>query len=657
MAKSALTRAIKLTGTDVKEGKRRILTAGPITAMFDNGALRYIRYRGVEVLRGVAYLVRDKNWGTYAPVIENLKIRQGKDSFGVSYTATCRDKDQAICYEAKIDANASGKLSFSAVGTPLTDVLTNRTGFVVLHPLTGVVGEPVEIVHTDGKKRKGRFPKFISPGQPYFEIRSLKHRVMPGVTATVLMEGNKFEMEDHRNWMDASYKTYVCSLLDPWPYTLKKGEPFMQSVTVTIEGKPAAGRAARAGDGVTVAVGGAKGRMPELGAGVPMTEAAAALERADLIAAMKLPHLVCQIDGRNSGQRAAATAFRALQEKSGARATLEIVLPAKASAKQEVNAIAEEVRAAGFKPGAIVITQMHDLKSFQPNTPRPWGPTYEEMAAAARAAFPGVTLGGGMLSYFTELNRKPAPRGLFDFVTHSVCPIVHAADDISVMETLEAIPSIIASTRNMIGKTPYRLGPSSIPCRDNPYGAAVAPNRGNGRVCLSDMDPRQRGLFAAAWNLGLLAAAARGGLASVALGAVTGPQGAIYRKMSHTQPWYDNARASVYPTFHVLAGLGPASGNVRLEATSSASPVVAALAHRGRGGAELWLANLTPEARKVKVTGLSGSIELHRLSDDQFHKLVTDPAFLSRPGEKLRKAGSVELGSYQVARLRAPVSA
>ena len=38
------------------------------------------------------------------------------------------------------------------------------------------------------------------------------------------MEGNKFEMEDHRNWMDASYKTYVCSLLDPWPYTLKKGE-------------------------------------------------------------------------------------------------------------------------------------------------------------------------------------------------------------------------------------------------------------------------------------------------------------------------------------------------------------------------------------------------------------------------------------------------
>lgn len=652
MAKSALARAIKLTGTDVKEGKRRVLAAGPITATFDNGALRYIRYRGKEVLRGIAYLVRDKNWGTYAPEIASLKIRQGKDSFTVSYTATCRDKDQAIRYDARIEGHASGKLSFSAVGTPLTDVLTNRTGFVVLHPLEGIVGAPVEIVHTDGKKRKGRFPKFISPGQPYFEIRSLKHQVMPGVWATVLMEGNKFEMEDHRNWMDASYKTYVCSLLDPWPYTLKKGEAFTQAVTVTIEGKAAAGKSPKPDAGVTVAVGGARGRMPALGAGVAMAEAAAALANAGLVAAMKLPELVVQIDGRNKGQREAAAAFQALKEKTGARATLEIVLPAKAPASGEVNAIAAEVRAAGFKPDAVVITQMHDLKSFQPNTPRPWGPSYEEMAAAAREAFPGVMLGGGMLSYFTELNRKPVPPGLFDFVTHSVCPIVHAADDVSVMETLEAIPSIIASTRNMIGKTPYRLGPSSIPCRDNPYGAAVAQNPGNGRVCLSDMDPRQRGLFAAAWNLGLLAAAAKGGLASVALGALTGPQGVIYRKQGHAQPWYDGAGAAVYPAYHVLAGLGPASGNARLEAESSAPAAVAALAHRGRGGTQLWLANLTAEPRKVKITGLAGAATLHRLSEGQFRTLAADPGFLSRPGETPRKLSGIDLGPYEVARIR-----
>jgi D-apionolactonase len=652
MAKSALTRAIKLTGTDVAEPKRRMLEAGPITALFDNGALRYIRYRGTEVLRGIAYLLRDKNWGTYGPAIENLRIAQRKDGFTISYTATAKDKTQGLRYEARIEASAAGKLVFSATGTPLTDFLTNRTGFVVLHPLIGVVGEPVEMAHTNGKKRKAKFPKLISPGQPVFDIRSLKHEVVPGVTATVLMEGNKFEMEDHRNWMDASYKTYVCSLLDPWPYTLKKGEPFTQSITLTIEGKPRGRTAGKKGSGIAVELGGAKGTIPAIGVGVPMAEAKHALSRADLISGMDPNHLVCQIDGRQDDQREAAAAFRELRERTGALSFLEIVLPAKAPAKEEVGAIAKELRAADYAPDAIIVTQMHDLKSFQPNTPRPWGPSYEEMAAAVRREFPGVTLGGGMLSYFTELNRKPVPKGLFDFVTHSVCPIVHAADDISVMETLEAIPSIIASTRNMVGRTPYLLGPSSIPCRDNPYGAGVAPNPGNGRVCLSDMDPRQRGLFAAAWNLGLVSACARGGLDAVALGAVTGPQGAIYRKADYPQPWFDGAKAQVYPAYHVLAGLGAASGNKRLDANASAPSTVAALAHQSAEGKELWLANLTPEPQKVKVTGFSGAAEIHRLSDGNFTALATKPDFLSRPGDSVKKLSSVELGPYGVVRIK-----
>jgi hypothetical protein len=316
-----------------------------------------------------------------------------------------------------------------------------------------------------------------------------------------------------------------------------------------------------------------------------------------------------------------------------------------------VRDIAGQLRAADYRPDAIVITQMHDLKSFQPNTPRPWGPTYEEMAAAVRETFPGIPLGGGMASFFTELNRKPAPEGLFDFVTHSVCPIVHAADDISVMETLEAIPSIITSTRNMMGKTPYHLGPSSIPCRDNPYGAAVAPNPGNGRVCLSDMDPRQRGLFAAAWNLGLIAAFAKGGVDSIALGAVTGPQGAIYRKATYKQPWFDDAKASIYPTYHVLAGLAAASRQKRLDALSSMPSTVAVVGHQSKAGRELWLANLSPEAQKVKVSGFEGPARLHHLSDRNFQTITTKAEYLASAGETVKKVSAVELGPYGVLRI------
>src|SRR5438876_882311 len=123
MAQKKPSRAIKLFGTEVPDGKRRELRAGPISAVFDRGALRYIRYHGEEALRGIAYIVRDKNWGTYAPAIENLKVRQSKNGFAIGYEATCKDKDQAIRYSAKIDARSDGTLKFSAEGTPLSDFL------------------------------------------------------------------------------------------------------------------------------------------------------------------------------------------------------------------------------------------------------------------------------------------------------------------------------------------------------------------------------------------------------------------------------------------------------------------------------------------------------------------------------------------------------
>src|SRR5687767_4346421 len=106
MASKKPSRAVKLFGTETPESRRRELTAGSVTATLDNGALRYIRYRGAEVLRGIAYLVRDKNWGTYSPVIEGLKIRQSRSGFSVRYKATCSDADQSIGYEATIEAAA-----------------------------------------------------------------------------------------------------------------------------------------------------------------------------------------------------------------------------------------------------------------------------------------------------------------------------------------------------------------------------------------------------------------------------------------------------------------------------------------------------------------------------------------------------------------------
>lgn len=647
-------RAIKLFGTEVPEPKTRTLTAGPISVVLDNGALRYIKLGETEVLRAIAFLVRDENWGTFNPEISNLKVKQGKTGFSVSYDARCADAKRALAYRAEITCDASdGELLFAAVAVPESDFLTNRTGFIVLHPLTGIAGCPVEVEHVDGRKVKDKFPAIVNPIQPFLDIRSLRHKVAPGIFATCRMEGDTFEMEDHRNWTDASFKTYVRPLALPWPYTLQRGIEFRQSVRLSFSGKLPRPKAAGKAKPVDVALGRAGGPMPAIGIGIPAAEAEHALVNAALIKQAAPRHLICEADGREPALPTTLMTYQRLARATRADVTLEIILPGRQAPAAELAPIAQAATRAGLVPAAIAVSPAIDLKGVLPGSKGPDGPTLEEIYKAARVAFPGVKLGGGTFSFFTEFNRKRPPAALLDFVTHTTCPIVHAADDVSVMETLEALPYVIQSVRALSGGKGYWVGPSSIAARRNPYGAATADNSGNNRICLADMDPRQRGLYGAAWNLAYAAAFAAGGLNAVTLGAATGPAGMIYRKLGFPQPHFDDAGgAPVFPVYHVIAGLAAASGSRMIGTKSTAPGKVAALAYRAHEGPVLWLANLTGAEQRVKVTGFNGKAMLHMLDEASF-VAATDAGFLDRGGKALKKVGALALTPYAVARLAA----
>ena len=647
-------RAIKLFGTEVPEPKLRTLQAGALSAVFDNGALRYIKLGDIEVLRAIAFLVRDENWGTFTPEISNLKVREGKSDFRVAYDARCKDAKRSLTYKAEISCGADGALTFTADARPETDFLTNRTGFIVLHPLTGVAGFPVEVEHVDKRKVKDKFPAIINPIQPFFGIRSLRHKVSPGIFATCRMEGDTFEMEDHRNWTDASFKTYVRPLAQPWPYTLPKGVAINQSVSLTFSGKLPRPKATGRARPIEIALGRSGGALPAIGVGVPEIEADAALAHAPQIAQATPRHLVCQVDGRKSGLAGTLSVYQRLGKATNADVMLEIILPGVAAPAAELAPIAQAAKDAGLAPAAVALSPAMDLRGVLPGSKGPDGPTLEQIYKAGRAAFPGVRLGGGTFAFFTELNRKRPPANLLDFVTHTTCPIVHAADDVSVMETLEALPYVTQSAKAFIAGKAYCVGPSSIPARLNPYGASTASNPGNGRVCLSDMDPRQRGLFGAAWTLGYVAALAPAGLAAITLGAATGPAGMIYRRMNHPQPYFDETDgAVVYPLYHVVAGLASMSGGKLVAAKSAAPGKVAALAYRAKLGPILWLANLTGEAQTARISGFNGAALLHAIDEVSFVAATKDTGYLRTGGKALKKVGTVELAPYAVARIAA----
>ena len=141
----------------------------------------------------------------------------------------------------RMAGRSDGTLSFVVEAEPETDVLTNRTGFVVLHPIEGVAGKPVKVLHEDGREELSVFPDHIDPECPFTDIRALSHEIAPEIWATCTMEGDAFEMEDQRNWSDASYKTYVRPLRRPWPYRLPKGQKFTQAVRLQVSGTLPAG--------------------------------------------------------------------------------------------------------------------------------------------------------------------------------------------------------------------------------------------------------------------------------------------------------------------------------------------------------------------------------------------------------------------------------
>lgn len=597
---------IVLYGTAAPVAEPRILRAGALSARLEAGNLRYLTWGATEILRAVSFVVRDRDWGTYAPEIGDLAIDETPDGFSVRYQAVCRGTT-VLRYRARIDGRADGSLVFAAEAVPEGDFETNRCGFVVLHP-AAAAGAAATVEHVDGTREDTAFPELIDPWRPFVSIRAITHRV-DGLTVTCRLAGESFEMEDQRNWSDASFKTYGRPLDLPWPFLLPAGVPVVQSVAVSVAGMPSPVVATGA---VRVEIGPHTGaRFPEIGLVVTAAEVPAALALIDRLADVAPQRILCAFDPTAGDRPDAFAAFARLRAAYPARYDLECVLDGKNDPAEELAAVAAAIAAGAMAFDTVAVSPAVDRQSTPPGSAWPACPPLEAVYAAARAAFPGLALGGGMFSYFTELNRKRPPVALLDFVTHATNPIVHAADDDSVMETLGTLPAITRSARAIIGRRPYRIGPSTIAMRQNPYGSRTSPNPNGERVTMADDDPRQRGQFAAAWTAGYAAAIAPADLAVWVPAAFTGPRGLVGP---------DGALLPVGETVRSLARL--AGGAVRTASPQLARRLAVLAVDPEAGRTEVLTANLAASPLAVRL-GPGAPSELPPLAVRQVRNLAT----------------------------------
>ncbi|MBY5332943.1 hypothetical protein HFO99_03040 [Rhizobium leguminosarum] len=588
--------AFQLYGTRLVDPPPVRLRAGKLEADLANGNLRTIRYGGTEVLRAISYLVRDRDWGTHSPEIADLRIEQNDDRFEVTYLARCEGPDDTkLIIDVRI-VGSPDRVDFEAKAIAPTGFETNRCGFCILHPIVGVAGSPATVEHVDGQIVATRFPDFVEPWQPFKDMRAITHEVMPDVRAECRMEGDTFEMEDQRNWSDASYKTYVRPLALPWPYQIPADRPVRQKTSLVIKdisGSTRPSPAAASGGVIKLELGARTGTMPDIGVIVTPEEADATLSAKSVLSEIAPQELLFHFDPDAGHGVEALRRFAAIAAIHRARSMLEIALPCRSFPSSEAAEIARQMQLAEFKPDAIMISPSVDRQSTPPGSKWPDCPPLDEVYAAAHAAFPGICIGGGMLSYFTELNRKRVPDGQLDFVSHCTNPIVHAADDLSVMQTLEALPFITRSVRAIYGDKPYRIGPSTIPMRQNPYGSRTMDNPAGARIPMANRDPRHNGRFAEAFGFGYAIRVLDAGLECLTLSALSGPFGLI---AGSAEPTEQGGRRPLFNTVRTLSRLAGASWQ---ECVSSSPSEVLAFTARDAAGARLHVVNLTGEERKV----------------------------------------------------------
>ncbi|MBK6006853.1 hypothetical protein JJB11_12200 [Ramlibacter ginsenosidimutans] len=542
----------RLFGTDEALAESLELRAGSLIARLRGTRLGPVTCEGHEVWHGIDFLYRDADWGTPAPAVDSLEHSQSADAFRARLRGSIAAAE--IAFEIHIEADVRS-VRYEATATMASDLATNRTGIVLMHPLA-VCGRRVDVEHTDGRLSMSTFPTLIAPWPPFTLVRAVRHEYADGAWASCRFAGEDFELEDQRNNADASFKTYSRSNLMPRPYVLRAGTVLRQSVTLRIESTPAV-RREREGRPVRVRIGEIAGALPSIGTALSGADLRAAEKHASALRALAPAHLQLCLE---AGQAVDALALGGLLDAA------------------ENAALHLEIRGLAEKDASAQLAYI--AKSLEPIVPHAVAvfPSTTPVLAAARRAFPQCRIGGGTPFFFTQLNRIE-DLGACDFLCFGTAAVVHGADDEEIMAGLQSLPAMTATLRERHGEVPVHVGPSGIGAWRSPLGAQPASD-GTRRLALARRDPRTRGLYGAAWAVGYIAQFAQAGAQAITL--------------------FDLTEGPV-PAFDVLRRITQGTRWRRCESSDPASIAVLALE-----GATL-LANLRDTAVDVKLDGPAGS--------------------------------------------------
>ena len=174
---------------EILHGYRR-LKKGKLECLYSHGEIRQLCFAGTQVLNAVYSAVRDHNWATIPFSVRDETIRDSKDRCLIQLIQDFREGD--IRYQAHVTISISEReLTYTFRGTSKNRFKKNRIGICILHPVRECSGKKVEITHPDGSITSAEFPEYISPRQPFRDIREMRWSPLPEMNARLEFQGGR----------------------------------------------------------------------------------------------------------------------------------------------------------------------------------------------------------------------------------------------------------------------------------------------------------------------------------------------------------------------------------------------------------------------------------------------------------------------------------
>ncbi len=588
-----LSQSVLYSGREEPGSRPVYLTCGALSFLFDPewAYVRTIRVLGKEAVRAVYSAVRDQYWNTVKPRLANLRIVTTERTVEIDFDAECREGEIDFPWKGRIRGNDDGTLRFEMEGKAQTTFLKNRIGFCVLHPLE-LAGQACTLEEADGSVERSRFPYYISPHQPFLNLRALSYELLPGVAAETRFEGDIFETEDQRNWTDASYKTYCTPLSLPYPAVINAGDEVRQSVTLRLLGQlPDARSLPRllSTQSTVAPVGTDPVPLPRIGLYLSRELVGQSEAGSSRLRQLRLGHVRLDLQVEGDGWQGLLADGARQAEMLGTPLELAVHLPP--DAERSLSLLASNLRTLQPSLSACLVFGSGD-RSTRPEL-------FELARRTLSSALGAVPLAGGSNVYFTELNRN-RPEVKLDLACYPVTPQVHAFDDESLMETPPVQAWTVQTARQFLGSTPVAVTPVTLKPRMNPNVREQSEE--NADAIPRSVDFRQASLLGAAWTLASIKHLAESGVASVTYYETFGWKGVMETGKGSPSP-FPSIPDSVYPLYHVFADIGEYRDSAVIPTISSAHSGVESLLLAKRDRRRLILANCTRSVQSISVSG------------------------------------------------------